>query len=62
VLRSDTPEERTNAYLLAKSISGRAISIATPMADITPAEQIVVDAELGEFGIYLWKAETLRAN
>ncbi len=32
------------------------------MADIRPDEQIVVDTELGEFDVYLWKAETLRGN
>ncbi len=32
------------------------------MADVKPDEQIVVDTELGEFDVYLWKAETLRGN
>jgi uncharacterized protein (TIGR03000 family) len=40
----------------------RVISIAHRMADIKPDEQIVVDTELGEFDVYLWKAETLRGN
>jgi uncharacterized protein (TIGR03000 family) len=40
----------------------RVISIAHRMADIKPDEHIVVDTELGEFDIYLWKAETLRGN
>ena len=40
----------------------RVISIAHRMADIKPDEQIVVDSELGEFNVYLWKAESLRAN
>jgi uncharacterized protein (TIGR03000 family) len=40
----------------------RVISVAHRMADIKPDEQIVVDTELGEFDVYLWKAETLRAN
>jgi uncharacterized protein (TIGR03000 family) len=40
----------------------RVISIAHRMADIKPDEQIVVDTELGEFDVYLWKAETLRRN
>ena len=40
----------------------RVISIAHRMADIKPDGQIVVDTELGEFDIYLWKAETLRGN
>ena len=31
-------------------------------ADIMPDEQIVVTTEEGEFDVYLWKAETLRAN
>ncbi len=38
------------------------ISVAHRMADIKPDEQIVVDTELGEFDVYLWKAETLRGN
>jgi uncharacterized protein (TIGR03000 family) len=40
----------------------RVISVAHRMADIVPDEQIVVDTELGEFDVYLWKAETLRGN
>ena len=40
----------------------RVISIAHRMADIKPDEHIVVDSELGEFDVYLWKAETLRGN
>ena len=32
------------------------------MADVKPDEQIVVDTELGEIDVYLWKAETLRGN
>jgi uncharacterized protein (TIGR03000 family) len=40
----------------------RVISVAHRMADIRPDEHIVVDTELGEFDIYLWKAETLRGN
>ena len=40
----------------------RVISIAHRMADIKPDEQIVVDTELGEFDVYLWKAETLRGH
>ncbi len=40
----------------------RVISIAHRMADIKPDEQIVVDTELGEFDVYLWKAETLRGR
>ncbi|MBS0206975.1 MAG: TIGR03000 domain-containing protein [Planctomycetes bacterium] len=40
----------------------RVISVAHRMADIKPDEQIVVETELGEFDVYLWKAETLRAN
>lgn len=38
----------------------RVISVAHRMADIKPDEQIVVDTDLGEFNVYLWKAETLR--
>ena len=40
----------------------RVISIAHRMADIEPDEQIVVETELGEFDVYLWKAETLRGK
>ena len=40
----------------------RVISVAHRMADIKPDQQIVVDSELGEFNVYLWKAETLRRN
>lgn len=40
----------------------RVISIAHRMADIRPDEQVVVENELGVFDVYLWKAETLRAN
>ena len=29
---------------------------------IMPDEQIVVATEMGEFDVYLWKAETLRGN
>jgi hypothetical protein len=32
------------------------------MADITPDEHIVVETGLGEFNVYLWKAETLRGH
>ncbi|MDB5345680.1 MAG: Planctomycetes uncharacterized domain [Schlesneria sp.] len=40
----------------------RVISVAHRMADIKPDEQIVVETELGEFDVYLWKAETLRGK
>lgn len=40
----------------------RVISVAHRMADIKPDAQIVVDTKLGEFDVYLWKAETLRDN
>lgn len=40
----------------------RVISVAHRMADIKPDEQIVVDTDLGEFDVYLWKAETLRGK
>jgi uncharacterized protein (TIGR03000 family) len=40
----------------------RVISVAHRMADVKPDEQIVVDTELGEFDVYLWKAETLRGH
>ena len=29
------------------------------MAGVKPDEQIVVDTDLGEFDVYLWKAETI---
>ena len=40
----------------------RVISVAHRMADVKPDGQIVVDTELGEFDVYLWKAETLRGH
>ncbi len=40
----------------------RVISVAHRMADIKPDEHLVVDTELGEFDVYLWKAETLRGQ
>jgi uncharacterized protein (TIGR03000 family) len=40
----------------------RVISVAHRIADIQPDEQIVIDTELGEFDVYLWKAETLRGD
>lgn len=40
----------------------RVISVAHRMADVKPDEHIVVDTELGEFDVYLWKAETLRGR
>ncbi len=40
----------------------RVVSIAHRMADIRPDERIVVDTELGEFDVYLWRAETLRGD
>jgi uncharacterized protein (TIGR03000 family) len=40
----------------------RVISVAHRMADIKPDEHIVIDTELGDFDVYLWKAETLRGN
>jgi uncharacterized protein (TIGR03000 family) len=40
----------------------RIVSVAHRMADIKPDEHIVVDTELGEFDVYLWKVETLRGN
>ena len=57
---------RLNAKLLPQlrklPPDARVISIAHRMADVKPDEQIVVDTELGEFDVYLWKAETLRRN
>lgn len=55
-----------NAKLLPQLLKlpsgSRVISVAHRMADIKPDEQVVVDSELGEFVVYLWKAETLRSN
>jgi uncharacterized protein (TIGR03000 family) len=55
---------RLNAQLLPQlrklSPGARVVSVAHRMADIVPDEQIVVDTALGEFDVYLWKAETLR--
>lgn len=57
---------RLNARLLPQlrklPPGARVISVAHRMADIKPDEQIVVDTELGEFDVYLWKAETLRGD
>jgi uncharacterized protein (TIGR03000 family) len=40
----------------------RVISVAHRMADVKPDEHILVDTELGEFDVYLWKVETLRGK
>jgi hypothetical protein len=40
----------------------RVISVAHRMSDIKPDEHIVVDTALGEFDVYLWKAEALRGQ
>jgi len=57
---------RLNAKLLPQlrklPPGARVISVAHRMADVKPDEHIVVDTELGEFDVYLWKAETLRSN
>lgn len=57
---------RLNAKLLPQlrklPPGARVVSVAHRIADIKPDEQIVVDTELGEFDVYLWKAETLRGN
>jgi uncharacterized protein (TIGR03000 family) len=57
---------RLNARLLPQlrklPPGARIISVAHRMADIKPDERIVVDTELGEFDVYLWKVETLRGN
>ena len=57
---------RLNAKLLPQlrrlPPGARVISVAHRMADVKPDEHLVVDTELGEFDIYLWKAETLRGN
>jgi uncharacterized protein (TIGR03000 family) len=57
---------RLNAQLLPQlrklPPGSRVISIAHRMADIKPDEQMVVDTELGQFDVYLWKAETLRGD
>ena len=57
---------RLNAKLLPQlrklPAGARVISVAHRMDDIMPDEQIAVDTELGEFDVYLWKAETLRGN
>jgi uncharacterized protein (TIGR03000 family) len=57
---------RLNARLLPQlrklPPGARVISVAHRLADIKPDEQIVVDTELGEFDVYLWKAETLRGD
>lgn len=57
---------RLNAQLLPQlrklPPGARVVSVAHRMADIKPDEQIVVETELGEFDVYLWKAETLRGD
>jgi uncharacterized protein (TIGR03000 family) len=57
---------RLNAKLLPQlrklPPGARVISVAHRLADIQPDEQIVVDTELGDFDVYLWKAETLRGQ
>jgi len=57
---------RLNARLLPQlrklPPGARVISVAHRMADVKPDEQIVVDTEIGEFDVYLWKVETLRGN
>jgi len=57
---------RLNAQLLPQlrklPPGARIVSIAHRMADIQPDKQIVVETELGEFDVYLWKAETLRGD
>jgi uncharacterized protein (TIGR03000 family) len=40
----------------------RVISVGHRMADVKPDEQIVVETDLAEFYVYLWKAETLRGG
>jgi len=57
---------RLNAKLLPQlrklPPGARVVSIAHRMADVKPDEHIVVETELGEFDVYLWKAETLHGN
>ena len=57
---------RLNAKLLPQlrklPPGARVISVAHRLADIMPDASVVVDTELGEFDVYLWKAETLRGN
>lgn len=40
----------------------RIISVAHRLADIPPDEHIIIDTEIGDFDVYLWKAETLRGQ
>jgi uncharacterized protein (TIGR03000 family) len=40
----------------------RVVSVAHRLGDIEPDERIVVETELGDFDVYLWKAETLRGK
>lgn len=42
--------------------STRIISVAHRLLDIKPDEHIIIDTDIGEFDVYLWKAETLRGN
>lgn len=55
---------RLNARLLPQlrklPPGARVVSIAHRMADTPPDQHIIIPTELGEFDVYLWKAETLR--
>jgi hypothetical protein len=57
---------RLNAQLLPQlrklPAGARVISVAHRIADIKPDASVVVKTQLGEFDVYLWKAETLRGN
>jgi uncharacterized protein (TIGR03000 family) len=57
---------RLNAQLLPQlqklPPGARVVSVAHRLADIPPDASVVVDTELGEFDVYLWKAETLRGH
>jgi uncharacterized protein (TIGR03000 family) len=56
---------RLNAQLLPQlqklPAGARVVSVAHRLADIEPDQQLTVDTEDGEFHLYLWRVETLKA-
>jgi len=56
---------RLNAKLLPQlqklPAGARVVSVAHRLGDIKPDQQVTVDTEDGEFTVYLWRVETLKA-
>jgi hypothetical protein len=52
----------SSVFASSQNPGARIISFAHRLADIKPDEHIVIDADIGEFDVYLWKAETLRGH